>query len=75
MNIIQKIKESKKKTLVRVYLNEEFKELKSYSYSVIGEWEKIKEVLTNHKVKGSRKDLYFVLPLYQIFYFLIVCFQ
>ena len=56
MNIIQKIKESKKKTLVRVYLNEEFKELKSYSYSVIGEWEKIKEVLTNHKVKDYQVE-------------------
>ena len=38
MKIIEKIKQNKKKTLVRVYTNEKIKH--SYQYVTIGEWEK-----------------------------------
>ena len=47
MKIIEKIKQNKKKTLVRVYTNEKIKN--SYQYVTIGEWENIKDELKDKK--------------------------
>lgn len=56
MNIINKIKNNPKKTKVRVYINDKLNDLNEYQYVVIGEWNKIKEVLewneiTNYQVE------------------------
>lgn len=50
MNIIQKIKKNKKKTFVRVYLNEKIHGLKSYAYTAVGEWESIKKLLMENDI-------------------------
>ncbi len=53
MNLIEKIKNNQKKTLVRVYMHEQLKEIinETYSYVYVGEWNKIKEVLKNYKTE------------------------
>lgn len=53
MKTLKKIKESEKKTLVRVYINEKIEELKygMYRYVVIGEWKEIKAILEKNDVK------------------------
>lgn len=49
-----KIKNSIKKTNVRVYLNENIEELKNemYRYVVIGEWKNIKDILNQHHIES-----------------------
>lgn len=53
MKLSDKIASSVKRTMVRVYLKNEIDELKEdmYSYVVVGEWKKIKEVLEWNEIE------------------------
>ena len=58
MNINEIIKNSEKKTLVRVYLNKQLYELKEhlYDYVVIGEWKTIKNELEKYHIKDYKVE-------------------
>ena len=58
MNINEIIKNSKKKTLVRVYMNKCLYELKDnlYDYVVIGEWDNIKHELDKYHINDYKVE-------------------
>ncbi|MGN1343234.1 MAG: DapH/DapD/GlmU-related protein [Traorella sp.] len=53
MNVNEMISNSRKKTLVRVYLNQRLFELRDYLYDyvIVGEWDKIHEELVKNDIK------------------------
>ena len=58
MNINEIIKNNKKKTLVRVYMNKRLYELKDnlYDYVVIGEWHSIKKELDKYNIDDYKVE-------------------
>ena len=58
MNINETIKNNKKKTLVKVYMNKRLFELKDclYDYVVLGEWETIKTELEKYNIQDYKVE-------------------